>query len=190
MLSRVTVRFPVFLVGMMGCGKTTVGRALASRLDASFVDLDTRIERLAGCSIPELFTVGEANFREHERRALLTLAEEPGFCQRASVVATGGGVVIDPGNRALMSDCGLRVYLELAAEVALRRLAEPAERAKRPLLTQDGDALRELWVGLHSRRAASYEESEISVSAEGTPDEVALSIFEALIGALPHPRNG
>ena len=110
-----------------------MGRLLAERLGATFVDLDTRIERLFGTSIAELFEQGEARFRRCERDALRSLLAEPGVGDRAIVVATGGGTVVDPRNMADMRAHGRTVHLEVPVATLAARLGRGHDTT-RPLL--------------------------------------------------------
>jgi shikimate kinase len=97
----------LYLVGLMGAGKTTVGRQLARRMGRRFVDSDHEIEARTGVRIPVIFEIeGEAGFRRREAQMIAELAQEPDL-----VVATGGGAVIDPNNRAHLKRSGLVVYL-------------------------------------------------------------------------------
>src|SRR5690606_301007 len=112
---------PVFLTGMMGAGKSTLGPLLARRWGAPFVDLDRRIERIFGAAIPALFSRGEAHFRRCERAALRLLVAEPGFAGRTTVVAAGGGLVVDPDNRAVMRATGVVLLLDVPALELARR---------------------------------------------------------------------
>jgi shikimate kinase/3-dehydroquinate synthase len=118
----------VFLVGMMGSGKTTVGRALAARLGSPFFDADEEIERAEGRTIARIFEEsGEARFRELEREAVRRLALREGD----TVVALGGGAVLDAGTRALLGECGKTVWLTLGPDRLMDRLQDAADR---PLL--------------------------------------------------------
>jgi len=115
------------LVGPMGAGKSSIGRRLAERFGLDFVDSDHYIEQRCGATIPAIFEhVGEAGFRERERAALAELLEGNG-----QLVATGGGAVLDAGNRALLARRGFVVYLRASVESQLRRLARDRSR---PLL--------------------------------------------------------
>jgi shikimate kinase len=139
----------VVLVGMMGSGKTTVGQLLARRLDRPFVDLDERIVARRGRSIPDLFAaLGEADFRKEEDAALLAVLEEP-----ASVIATGGGSVLAPGNREAMRARGTVVWLRARPETLARRIGSGAGR---PLLADDPLGVLER---LARERAGVYAEA-------------------------------
>lgn len=122
---------PVFLIGPMGAGKTTIGRHLARLLDKSFVDLDQEIERSCGADISWIFDVeGEAGFRRRESAMLCEVANRNNM-----VIATGGGAVLDSENRALMKRAGIVVFLSVTTKVLYNRMQQDT---KRPLL-QGGD---------------------------------------------------
>lgn len=172
---------PVFLLGMMGAGKSTVGVALAQALAVPFIDLDRRIERMAGQAIPTLFESGEPHFRAWERRALTSLIAEPGFALQGSVVSTGGGVVEDPGNLDAMRAAGVTVFLDPPLEILLERLSSPAQRGQRPML--DGEAPTQLRTRLQrllSDRRAEYERADFRDAADGAPQEVVARISSLL----------
>lgn len=117
----------LILVGPMGAGKSSIGRRLAARLGFGFVDLDEEIERRTGASITTIFDCeGEPGFRARERAALADWLARDGM-----VVATGGGAVLDEGNRALMRERGFVVHLQVSLPVQLQRLARDHSR---PLL--------------------------------------------------------
>jgi shikimate kinase len=159
----------IFLTGFMGSGKTTVGRLLAGRLGRPFIDLDLEIERREGRSVADLFAVsGEAGFRAAESKALQALDQGPG-----PVVATGGGIVLDPENRALMSRCGVRVWLRCPLDELVRRLADAGGR---PLWTGDRGELERLL----GERTPCYAEAEVAVDATASPAEVAEEIHRLL----------
>lgn len=163
---------PVYLMGFMGSGKTTLGRALAARFDvARYVDLDEEAERVAGMSVREIFSSrGERYFRELEREALRRCAVERGL-----IVGCGGGTPCQPGNMELMNSTGLTVLLRASDKALLRRLLEA--QAQRPLLNgMDPAALadyirseqlrREPFYGLATLEFPSdFLESEEEVSA-------------------------
>jgi shikimate kinase len=107
----------VFLVGLMGAGKTTVGKMLAKRVKARFVDADHEIESRTGVPIPTIFEIeGEAGFRRRESQVINDLSQEPGL-----VLATGGGAVLDPQNRQCLHDRGVVIYLYAQPEVLFER---------------------------------------------------------------------
>lgn len=166
-------RFPgVVLVGFMGSGKSSVGKELARRLGAEFVDVDDRIEEAARRPIREIFAEeGEPAFRERERAALKEV-----LAVRGRVVATGGGAFQDEGNRDLLKSYAPVVYLEVEAETVLRRLSKDRNR---PLLA-GGD--RESAVrGLLERRSPGYRLADHVVSADrGTVREIAERIIVLL----------
>jgi shikimate kinase len=117
----------IYLVGMPGAGKSTVGRHLAKRLDRQFIDADHEIETRTGLRIPEIFeTQGEAGFRDHETRVMADLARQADL-----VVATGGGAVIRPENRSAMKGSGMVIYLRIAPRVLFERTRHDSNR---PLL--------------------------------------------------------
>ncbi|MEO6233967.1 MAG: shikimate kinase [Thermomonas sp.] len=124
------------LVGPMGAGKSSIGRLLAGRLQRAFVDLDAWIEAEAGTTITSIFAKeGEAGFRSRECRALTRALAQPD----ASVIATGGGAVLDEGNRRAMGAAGIVVYLRVEPAQQTRRLQGDAAR---PLLATDTPAQR------------------------------------------------
>ena len=162
----------IVLVGLMGAGKTNIGRRLATRLQLPFVDADSEIEAAAGETIPEIFeNRGEAAFREGERRVIARLLEGP-----VQVLATGGGAYMDPQTRALIRERGISVWLRAELEVLLQRVAR---RLNRPLLKQ-GDP-REVLSQLIERRYPVYAEADIVVdSIEGPPELTLGRVVDAL----------
>ena len=145
----------VALVGLMGAGKSAIGKRLAMRLGLPFVDADDEIERAAGCSIAEIFEqYGEADFRAGERRVISRLLDEP-----PHVLSTGGGAYIDPETRALMRAKAVTVWLRAELDVLfdrVRKRAPPAAAAQwRPQgssRTADDAALPDLCRGRYRRR--------------------------------------
>lgn len=158
--------FPgVVLIGFMGSGKSSVGRELARRFGAPFVDVDERIESAAGSSIRDLFArEGEPAFREREKAAL-----REALSVKGCVIATGGGAFSDEENRALLRSYAPVVYLEAAVGTLLARLAGDLGR---PLL-RGGDR-EEVVRELLSRRIPGYRTADLTVRTDGrTVEEVA-----------------
>lgn len=123
-----------YLIGMPGAGKSTVGKRLAEELEVPFRDLDDEIEKKAGCSISEIFQhQGENAFRQMERDCLVQISS----CFTPQIVATGGGIVLHPQNREILQQSGFVVYLEASISTLCRRLENPTEKAKRPLVQKD-----------------------------------------------------
>lgn len=159
----------VYLVGVPGAGKSVVGRELAGRLGVPFIDLDEEIEREAGASVVEIFRAkGEAGFRAMEASALVAASTHD-----PSVVACGGGVVLEPANRITLRATGTCVFLD----VPLARLRERVQPASdRPLIQRDGDLER-----LLAEREPLYREFAAHVvDASGSPGAVAAAIVEEL----------
>ncbi len=170
---------PVFLVGMMGSGKSSVARRAAELRGATAVDLDRRIAVIAGRSIAELFAeAGEARFRALERAALASLVAEPGFAAREIWVATGGGTVVDPANRAMMAANGSIVLLDVPIDELCRRLRE--DGGVRPLLGEDpAGSLGALW----RAREAAYREHARVVDGVGSAEGVAVRVIAEIMGS-------
>lgn len=167
---------PLVLVGLMGSGKTSVGKALAKLLGRRWIDLDTELEKLHGKSVARQFSEeGEAVFRERERALLKRLA---GRGSEDAVVSSGGGVVLDAGSRKVLKSC-TTVYLQVAPESILRRL-DAREIAKRPLLSSGdpGPILRRL---ARSRGPWYRACATLTVRAgTGTPEALAKRIAVGL----------
>lgn len=163
---------PVVLVGLMGVGKSTVGRKLASLLRRSFIDADEAIAEAAGRSIPEIFdTFGEAHFRDGERRVIARLIDEG-----HGVIATGGGAFIDPDTRRAILERGIAVWIDCDIDTLVERTAR---RDTRPLLNS-GDP-REILTRLAATRAPFYGEAPIRIMSENGPHaETARAIIEAI----------
>lgn len=163
---------------MMGSGKSSVGRELAAQLGAPFVDLDVRIERMFGKTIDDAFGTGESHFRQLERAALSSLVREPGFSGRTVIVATGGGAVVDPDNRACMDAVGSRVLLRVpAAELAARLAAVQGDA--RPLMADVDEPAAHL-AALWEERRAAYEDAPYSIDGVGPVLTVAGRVAAAL----------
>ncbi|HEY7399803.1 MAG TPA: shikimate kinase [Actinomycetota bacterium] len=159
----------VYLVGVPGAGKSVVGRELAGRLGVPFVDLDEEIEREAGASVVEIFrSKGEPAFRAMEAAALVEASTHD-----PSVVACGGGIVLEPANRVTLRATGTCVFLDVPLE-RLRERVRPA--ADRPLIQHDGDLER-----LLAEREPLYREFAAHVvDGSGAPGAVAAAIVEEL----------
>ncbi|MBX3097030.1 MAG: shikimate kinase [Fimbriimonadaceae bacterium] len=162
----------ISLVGMMGAGKTTVGRCLAARLDVSFYDLDRLIEHSVGHRVQRIFDLfGEETFRKHETRAITDLPKGDG------VLALGGGAYIRESNRPLIHSLGPVVWIRVSREILLPRLER--NRMKRPLLAQED--WKEKVDELMAKREPVYAGADIIVEGgDEDPDEVAARIQEAL----------
>ena len=155
---------PLVLVGLMGAGKSTVGRRLAAALGWRFVDADEEIERAAQMAIAEMFeTYGEPYFRAGERRVIARLIDEA-RAGANTVIATGGGAFADPETRALILDDAIAIWLDSDLDTLVERTAR---RANRPLLRQ-GDP-REVLARLKAKRDAAYAEAPIRVESRPGP---------------------
>ena len=170
----------IVLVGLMGAGKTSIGRRVAARLGTPFRDADIEIELAAGCSIPELFRrYGEQDFRDGERRVIRRLlANDP------LVLATGGGAFMDAGTRAAIRADGVSVWLRCKLPTLVRRVAS---RNNRPLL-QNGDPV-EILGRLMEQRHPVYAEADIVVDCgDEPPDFTTSKVLQALHNWRP-PRR-
>jgi shikimate kinase len=156
---------PIVLVGMMGVGKTSVGRKLASLLHLSFSDADEEIETAAQMSIPEMFErFGESYFRDGERRVIARLIDEAIGGDRRKVIATGGGAFVNAETRALILEKAICVWLDSEVETLLDRVTR---KDSRPLL-RSGDP-REVLTRLRNERAQFYAEAPIQVLSGSGP---------------------
>jgi len=170
---------PVVLVGLMGVGKSTVGRRLAKRLGLPFVDSDSEIEESVGLPWGELFErYGEEDYRDGERRLVARLVDE-----QVRVIATGGGVFVDPRTRSLLKERTITVWLDAPIDVLAERTAR---RNTRPLL-KNGDPKGTL-ERLAGVEREAYAQADIHVrSGDGAHGEVV----EAIVLALQqHLANG
>jgi shikimate kinase len=164
----------IVLVGLMGAGKTTVGRRLAARLGRDFFDADVEIERAAGCSITELFANhGEAAFRDGERKVIERLLEGP-----ACVLATGGGAFMAADTRARIKATAVSVWLRADLDVLVGRLARSRHK-NRPLIAH-GD-LRATIERLIGERYPVYAEADVVVDSVVGPHE---TVVDAIVAAL------
>jgi shikimate kinase len=167
---------PIVLVGMMGVGKTTVGRRLATMLDMPFCDADEEIEKAAQMTIPEIFAqFGEAYFRSGERRVIARLVGEDGTPVRR-VLATGGGAFVDPETRALILRRAIAVWLDSDVDTLVARVGR---KGNRPLL-KNGNP-REILARLKAERGPAYAEAPIHVKSGNQPHQsTALTILKAI----------
>ncbi len=175
----------MFLTGMMGAGKSTLAPRLAARWRAEWVDLDVRVERVFGVSIPQLFGRGESAFRRLEKCALRSLLREPGVRGRTLVVATGGGLVIDPENRGEMAKAGVVVYLRVPAATLAERLVRSRALGNRPLLGDTLTGVKDRMNDLLTRRSALYATAAFTVDADGTSDECLARLLSTLQNRHP-----
>ncbi len=160
----------IVLVGLMGAGKSSIGKRLAQRLGLNFIDADKEIESAAGCSIEEIFErLGEAAFRDGERRVILRLLDDP-----PHVLATGGGAFMDPVIRARVKETSLSVWLHADLELLVRRVGR---RNNRPLL-KTGNT-REILSRLMEVRYPIYAEADIRVdSQDGPPEQTVQKVID------------
>jgi shikimate kinase len=166
-----TYEKPIALIGLMGAGKSTVGRRLARRIDLPFVDADREIEIAAGLSIAEIFEhYGEASFRDGERRVLARLVEGP-----PQVIATGGGAFIDAETRALILARCITIWLDAEVETLAKRVAR---RDHRPLLR--GKDPRVLLQSLAEARAPIYAQAHLTVRGAVPHEKMVDRILAAL----------
>ena len=153
---------PVVLVGLMGVGKSSIGRKLATLLHMPFVDADDEIESAAQLSIAEIFAqFGEPYFRAGERRVIARLIDEPGAKR---VIATGGGAFVNPETRAMILTKGIAVWLDSDLDVLVDRVGR---KNTRPLL-QNGNP-REILARLKAEREPAYAAAPIHVKSSAGP---------------------
>ena len=186
---------PVVLVGMMGVGKTSLGRRLAALLDVPFVDADEEIEAAAQMTIPEIFAAyDEAYFRDGERRVIARLmgGEPPHAAasgEQVKVIATGGGAFCHADTRELILRRGIAIWLDAELDTLVERTAR---KTNRPLL-QNGDR-REVLARLKTERACHYEQAPIHVkSGAGPHQRTMMQVIDAVrawLDASPGPASG
>ena len=164
-VSRLLAGRTIVMVGMMGAGKSSIGRRLANRLGMSFVDADTEIETAANQSIPDIFEqYGEAYFRDGERRVIQRLLDG-----KPKVLATGGGAFIQPDTRAAIKANGISIWLKADRDLLLSRVKR---RNNRPLLKMGDPA--EVLERLISERYPIYAEAEIHVQSRDIAHEAVI----------------
>lgn len=166
----------ITLVGLMGVGKSSVGRRLASALGLPFRDADTEVEAAAGRSIPDIFAdLGEAAFREGERRVIARLLEEP-----PHVLATGGGAFMNAETRAMIKTRSISVWLKADLEVLARRVGRKDNRpllaGKEPLAVLQDQA---------AQRYPAYAEADLTVETGDAAHQVTVDqVIQALTAHL------
>jgi shikimate kinase len=162
----------IVLVGLMGAGKSCIGKRLAQRLGLPFTDADHEIEQAAGCSIPEIFQRhGEAAFRDGERRVIARLLDD-----KPQVLATGGGAFMNRDTRAAIRDKGVSIWLKAEVDVLMKRIKR---RGDRPLLKTDDPAAT--LTALIEQRYPIYAEADVTVLSRDVPHE---AIVDEIIAAL------
>jgi len=162
----------IVMVGLMGAGKTSIGRRLAQKLHVPFIDSDTEIEKAANETIAEIFARdGEAVFRAGERRIIARLLDGP-----VQVLATGGGAFMDPSTRERVRQRGISVWLRADLETLLERTSR---RQNRPLLA-NGDP-RAVLSRLIETRHPVYAEADITIDSLASPTDTTV---QRLLGAL------
>src|SRR5712692_9700514 len=169
-------RRSIVLVGMMGSGKSSIGRRVALHLGMPFVDADAEIEKAAGMTIPDIFSVrGEAEFRSGEARVIVRLLEGG-----PQVLSTGGGAFMNCDTRAAIASKGISIWLNAELDVLMKRIRR---RHDRPLLKTDDPAatLRELM----QERHPTYALADLTVQSRDVPhDKIVDEIVDALAGHL------
>jgi shikimate kinase len=171
---------PVVLVGLMGVGKSTVGRKLAAALRFTFVDADEEIEAAAQMSISEIFDqFGEPYFRDGERRVIARLIGDDGINAR-QVIATGGGAFVNPETRALILERAIAVWLDADLDTLVDRVVR---KDNRPLL-RDADPY-EVLGRLKAERASAYAEAPIHVISDGGPQQRTVNRILAELAQWP-----
>jgi shikimate kinase len=168
----------IVLVGLMGAGKTSIGRRLARALEAPFADADQEIVDAAGMGIPDIFALyGEPRFRDLERRVVARLLDQPPM-----VLALGGGAYVDPATRALVRERGVSLWLKADLDTLLARTMR--KKAARPLLSQ-GEP-REVLARLMDERYPIYAEADHTIETHVEPHE---AVVERILGIV-RPRAG
>lgn len=147
----------IYIVGFMGAGKSSLGRALAARLGWQFVDIDEMIEQVEHAAISEIFARrGEQYFRLVERRAL-----RAALPARHAIVATGGGTFVDPENRLAIQQDGVSVWLDISLKTALARCPTDGSR---PLIRSRADLER-----VYAARRPAYQQASLRLDADSAP---------------------
>jgi shikimate kinase len=170
----------IALVGLMGAGKSTVGRRLADALGRDFYDSDTEIEKAAGLSVADIFTLhGEAEFRRGERRVLQRLLGET-----PHVLATGGGAYLNPETRELLRQQAVTIWLNADLETLWRRVSR---RSHRPLLKADNP--KGVLSQLLNERAPIYEQADLIVKSHEGPHRTTVNSILKALDEWGHERH-
>jgi shikimate kinase len=174
-------RRTIALVGLMGVGKSSVGRRLANALDLPFKDTDAEVETAAGRSVSDIFAeLGETAFREGERRVIARLLDDP-----PHVLATGGGAFINPETRALMrSKNAVSIWLKADPEVLARRVGR---KDNRPLLR--GKDARQVLTELLAARESAYSQADLIVESNDGPHQHTVDAILAALKARLEPQS-
>ena len=157
----------IVLIGIMGCGKTSLGKELANRLSMTFIDMDEKIETEAGMTITEMFSqFGESYFRDQETELCHRLSKQSGL-----VISTGGGIVGRPENMEALGRTGHILFLDRDPEIILRTI----DASNRPMIRENPQRLLEL----HQQRLPLYQKySDLIVTNNGTLDEALASLTD------------
>lgn len=163
----------IVLVGLMGCGKSTIGRKLAKSLNVAFFDSDDEIEKAAGMSITEIFAqYGEPEFRRGEKQVLARLLDGP-----PAIIATGGGAFMDPDTRATIKEKAHSVWLKASLDTLMRRVSK---KPTRPLLQKENP--RDIMQSLIDARYPVYAEADVTcVTGNNSRERVMQDVMKALI---------
>lgn len=165
---------PIFLVGARGCGKTTIGHALADALGYSFADTDSHLLNSTGKSVAEIVAEeGWSGFRERESLALQQVTAD------STVIATGGGMILSESNRQFMAEHGIAIWLNVPAEILAARLDAAPEEDQRPTLTGKS-VIDEIVDVLAAREALYHQTARYIIDATHSPNRVVESIIDAL----------
>ena len=171
----------IVLVGLMGAGKTSVGRLLAARLGREFADADDEVAAAAGCSVEDIFSrYGEAAFRDGERRVMARL-----LGRRRAVIAAGGGAFNDPGTREAVRREGVSVWLRADLDLLLGRVSR---RGGRPLLAAGNE--RAVLERLMAERAPFYAEADVTVDVGSESPRATMDRVLRALEARRRPRDG
>lgn len=171
----------VVLIGLMGAGKSCIGKRLAQRLALPFLDADAEIEAAAGCSINDYFARhGETAFREGERKVMVRLLSGP-IC----VLAAGGGAYMDPDTRRVIRERGISVWLRAELDLLVKRTAG---RDHRPLLRRGNP--RDILARLIETRYPVYAEADLTVDARDEPPETTVDGVLARLREFAHFHCG